>query len=64
MAIVTFIGAFCITSLAQYFINPSLGQSPLLANVVMNMTLVRGLTYFAMPLLSRLLRRWLYPGNK
>lgn len=63
MAIVPFIGAYCISSLAQYFIKLYLGQSPLLANVVMNMTLVLGLTYFAMPLLSRLFRRWLYPGN-
>jgi antibiotic biosynthesis monooxygenase (ABM) superfamily enzyme len=28
----------------------------------MTITLVIGLTYFAMPLLSRLLRRWLYPS--
>jgi antibiotic biosynthesis monooxygenase (ABM) superfamily enzyme len=63
MAIVTFIGAYCISSLAQYFIKLYLGQSPLLANVVMNMTLVLGLTYFAMSLLSRSPRRWLYPGN-
>ena len=63
MAIVTFIGAYCISSLAQYSIKPYLGQSPLLANVVMNITLVLGLTYFVMPLLSRSLRRWLYPGN-
>ena len=63
MAIVTFIGAYCISSLAQYFIRLYLGQSPLLANVVMNMTLVLGLTYFAMPLLSRFFRRWLYPRN-
>ena len=37
MAIVTFIGAYCVSSLAQYFIKLSIGQSPLLANVVMNM---------------------------
>ena len=63
MAIVTYTGAYCISSLSQYFIKLYLGQSPLLANVVMNMILVLGLTYFAMPLLSRLLRRWLYPRN-
>jgi antibiotic biosynthesis monooxygenase (ABM) superfamily enzyme len=63
MAIVTFIAAYCISSLAQYILKLYLGQSPLLANVVMNMILVLGLTYFAMPLLSRLLRRWLYPRN-
>ena len=32
MAIVTIVGALCISSLAQYFIKLSLGQSPLLAN--------------------------------
>ncbi|MFZ0894610.1 MAG: hypothetical protein WAZ77_08925 [Candidatus Nitrosopolaris sp.] len=63
MAIVTFIAAFCINFPAQYFIKLYLGQSPLLASVVMNMILVLGLNYFAMPLLSRLLRRWLYPRN-
>ena len=63
MAIVAFTAAYCIKSLAQYFIKLYLGQSPLLANVVMNMILVLVLTYFAMPLLSRLLRRWLYPRN-
>jgi antibiotic biosynthesis monooxygenase (ABM) superfamily enzyme len=29
----------------------------------MNIILVVGLTYLAMPVLSRLLRRWLYPRN-
>ena len=61
MAIVSFIGAYSISLLAQYILGLYLGQSPLLNSVLMNMILVVGLTYFAMPLLSRLLRRWLYP---
>jgi uncharacterized protein len=63
MAIVAFIGAYCISSLALYILSFFLGQEPLLINLFMNIILVIGLTYFAMPLLSRLLRRWLYPKN-
>src|SRR5919108_2514998 len=63
MAIVAFIGAYCISSVAQYILSFFLGQRPLFFNLFMNIILVIGLTYFAMPLLSRLLRRWLYPKN-
>jgi antibiotic biosynthesis monooxygenase (ABM) superfamily enzyme len=63
MAIVSFIGAYSISLLAQYILGLYLGQSPLLTNLLMTIILVVGLTYFAMPLLSRLLRRWLYPRN-
>jgi antibiotic biosynthesis monooxygenase (ABM) superfamily enzyme len=63
MAIVSFIGAYSISLLAQYILRLYLGQSPLLTNILMTTILVLGLTYFAMPLLSRLLRRWLYPRN-
>jgi antibiotic biosynthesis monooxygenase (ABM) superfamily enzyme len=63
MTIVAFIGAYCISSLAQYILSFFLGQQPLLFNLFMNIILVIGLTYLAMPLLSRLLRRWLYPKN-
>jgi uncharacterized protein len=61
MAIVSFIGAYCISSLAQYILSLYLGQWPLLTGILINIILVVGLTYFAMPVLSRLLRRWLYP---
>jgi uncharacterized protein len=63
MAIVSFIGAYSISLLAQYILGLYLAQSPLLTNTLMTIILVLGLTYFAMPLLSRLLRRWLYPRN-
>lgn len=63
MAIVSFIGAYCISSLAQYVLSLYFGQWPLLTNILMNIILVVGLTYLAMPVLSRLLRRWLYPSN-
>jgi len=61
MAIVSFIGAYCISLLAQHILNFYLGQMPLLINLLMTVILVLGLTYFAMPLLSRLFRGWLYP---
>jgi len=63
MAIVTFIAAYSISSLVTFFFTLSLyiRQSPFVANTIMTITLAAGLTYFAMPILSRLLRRWLYP---
>ena len=63
MAIVSFIGAYSISLLAQYILGLYLRLSPLLTTILMTVILVVGLTYFAMPLLSRLLRRWLYPTN-
>ena len=63
MAIVAFIGTYCISSLAQYILSFFLGQNPLLFNLFMNIILVISLTYLAMPLLSILMRRWLYPKN-
>jgi uncharacterized protein len=63
MAIVAFIGAYCISSLSQYILSFFLGQNPLLFNLFMNIILVISLTYLAMPLLSILMRRWLYPKN-
>ena len=63
MAIVAFIGAYCISLLASFILRSFLGLQPLLFNLFMNIILVIGLTYFAMPLLSRLLRRWLYPKS-
>ena len=63
MAIVAFIGAYCFSSLASFILRPYLGSQPLLFNLFMTIILVSGLTYIAMPLLSRLLRRWLYPKN-
>ncbi|HET7147038.1 MAG TPA: hypothetical protein VFI73_00940 [Candidatus Nitrosopolaris sp.] len=63
MAIVSFIAAYSISSVAHYFLSSYLGQAPLLTEILMTIILVIGLTYFAMPLLSRLLRRWLYTRN-
>ena len=63
MAIVAFIGANCISLLASFILRTFLELQPLLFNLFMNIILVIGLTYLAMPLLSRLLRQWLYPKS-
>ena len=63
MAIVSFIAAFSISSVGHYILSIYLGQRPLLTDLLMTIMLVIGLTYFAMPLLSRLLRRWVYQSN-
>jgi uncharacterized protein len=63
MAIVSFIGAYGISSLASHILGLYFGQMPLLTNLLMTIILVVGLTYLVMPLLSRLLQGWLYPRN-
>jgi antibiotic biosynthesis monooxygenase (ABM) superfamily enzyme len=66
MGIVTFIAAYSISSIVTFFFTLShyIRQSPFVANTIMTITLVAGLTYFAMPILSRLLRRWLYSSSE
>jgi antibiotic biosynthesis monooxygenase (ABM) superfamily enzyme len=63
MAIVLFFAAYFISSLSRFVLNPFLGQWPMLSAVIYTAILVVSLTYIAMPILSRLLRRWLYPGS-
>jgi uncharacterized protein len=64
MAIVLFFAAYFISSLSGSVLNPFSEQWPILGNAVIHTAiLVVSLTYFAMPILSRLLRRWLYPGS-
>lgn len=64
MALVTFVAAYIIGLVANFFLNPIIGSWPLLAsNLAITIILVLGLTYFAMPLLAKLLRKWLYPSN-
>jgi antibiotic biosynthesis monooxygenase (ABM) superfamily enzyme len=61
MAIVVFIAAYVISSLSRSILNPFIGQWPTLGNaVIYTAILVVSLTYFAMPIMSRLLRHWLY----
>ena len=61
MAIVVFIAAYIISSLSRSILNPFIGEWPILANaVIYTAILVVSLTYFTMPIMSRLLRHWLY----
>ncbi|MFL6364965.1 MAG: hypothetical protein ACJ719_07145 [Nitrososphaeraceae archaeon] len=64
MAIVIFFAAYAISAISRYILNPFTGQWPLLGNaVIYTAILVISLTYFALPIANRLLRRWLYPGS-
>ncbi len=64
MTIVIFFAAYAISSISRYILSPFIGQWPLYANaVIFAGLLVVSLTYFALPIANRLLRRWLYPGS-
>jgi antibiotic biosynthesis monooxygenase (ABM) superfamily enzyme len=64
MAIVIFFAAYAISSLSRYILTPFIGQWPILGNaVIYTAILVISLTYFALPIGNRLLRRWLYPRS-
>jgi uncharacterized protein len=62
MCLVTFFPAYVISALAFTLLRPVIDSTPfLLVNVIINFTLVVGLTYVAMPPLAKVFRRWLYP---
>jgi uncharacterized protein len=64
MAMVTFVAAYIISWATNFFLNPIIWSWPLpVSNLVITTILVLGLTYFAMPQLTKLLRHWLYPSN-
>ena len=64
MAIVIFFAAYAISSVSRYVLNPFIGQWSLFGNaVIFSAILVVSLTYFALPIMNRLLRHWLYPGT-
>ena len=64
MAIVFFFAAYAISSLSRSILNPFIGQWPMPGNaVIYTAILVVLLTYFALPIVNRLLRHWLYPGS-
>lgn len=63
MAIVTLLGVYPTSLLLQTFIRPWVGSWPiLLQSFVYAIGTVVSLTWFVMPLLTRLLSPWLYPG--
>ena len=62
MFTVTLLAAYGVSFVARLLLGPYLGDWPLFAsNLVFTVILVATLTYFAMPRLSSLLRKWLYP---
>lgn len=62
MVLTTFLGAFPCTLLIQWLVTPRTAAWPLpLRAAVFPVVLLPVLTYLVMPLLSRVLRRWLYP---
>jgi len=64
MAIVIFFAAYFISIASRYLLSPLIGEWPLFVNVaIFSAILVVLLTFFALPILSRVFRRWLYPGN-
>ena len=57
MGIVIFVAAYAISSVSRSILNPYIGQWPILGNAVIYIAiLVVSLTYFALPILNRLLR--------
>ena len=64
MTIVIFFAAFAISSASRYILNPFIEQWPIFGNaIIFSAILVISLTYFALPIINRLLQRWLYPGT-
>ena len=64
MAIVIFFAAYIISIASRYLLSPFIGEWPHFANTaIFSVILVVLLTYFALPILSRIFRGWLYPGN-
>jgi antibiotic biosynthesis monooxygenase (ABM) superfamily enzyme len=64
MTIVIFFAAFAISSASRYILNPFIEQWPIFGSaIIFSAILVISLTYFALPIINRLLQRWLYPGT-
>jgi antibiotic biosynthesis monooxygenase (ABM) superfamily enzyme len=63
MALVTFLGVYPLTSVLPPFFGGLLpAWHPLLRNVLVTGLIVTLLTWVVMPILTRLLRRWLFPS--
>jgi uncharacterized protein len=64
MALVTLVAASIISTVAQFFLDPIIVSWPdMVKSLMITTIIVLGLTYFAMPQLTKLLRRWLYPPD-
>jgi antibiotic biosynthesis monooxygenase (ABM) superfamily enzyme len=61
MFLVTLLAVYVVSLVARYSLTPFIGSWPLdVTSLIYGAILVGVLTYFAMPWLSRLLRKWLY----
>ncbi|HET6799624.1 MAG TPA: hypothetical protein VFH25_03600 [Nitrososphaeraceae archaeon] len=64
MSIVVFVAAYATSLLSRSLFGSLLSEWPLIASsIIFTAILVVSLTYLLLPLLSRLLRQWLYPGE-
>ena len=64
MSIVVFVAAYTTSLLSRSLLGSILSEWPLIASsIIFTAILVVSLTYLLLPLLSRFLRRWLYPGE-
>jgi uncharacterized protein len=62
MSIVVFVAAYTTSLLSRSLLGSILSEWPLIASsIIFTAILVVSLTYLLLPLLSRFLRRWLYP---
>jgi antibiotic biosynthesis monooxygenase (ABM) superfamily enzyme len=62
MASVTYVGVDVVTTLLFYAIGPMIQNWPfLIRNSAFNIVVVAGLTWIAMPLLTRVFNSWLQP---
>ena len=62
MSIVVFVAAYTTSLLSRSILGHLLSEWPLIASsIIFTAILVVSLTYLLLPLLSQLLRRWLYP---
>ena len=65
MAMVTFLAGSITSFVSHFILGPYLVSWPLvMTTLIFTAILVVTLTYFAMPNLTRTLRRWLYPGPR
>jgi antibiotic biosynthesis monooxygenase (ABM) superfamily enzyme len=64
LAVATFCGVFPTVTTLNLLLGPTLKQWPfLLASAAFNACVVVALTWLVMPLVTRLLRRWLFPAR-